>query len=219
MRKKFMKKLILPIIFILLFQMGCSNLLTSEEPNNYKAPSRNYTLKEIFDYQNIKSIQFHFYDSLSANDESVKYKESYDIYYDLNRTRNILYIDNEPVSIFVKDIKKNISWSYEFDTHILNTTTVDSRIVFDNLAKNYLCTHLTNDIIQKNDTTINKMNCNVFQDSSNTKEWIWNEHRIPIQYEKVFSNPEVISTKIYKMSNIQINIELSDSLFEYSYYK
>lgn len=179
------------------------------------APSKDMSLSEIFNYQNISSIQFTVYDSTVINGESKgQYKLNYEIYYDLNRRRIIQYYNDNTWLLSVEDYSKNIFWTYDYNTDVLDTNKESTRSSFENYIKIYLCTHLNNDYVYQSDTTIQTMKCSVFKDGNQTTEWVWINYKIPVQFRRIMNYDNLNQITTVQLRNIQPNIVLADSLFE-----
>ena len=56
--------------------------------------------------------------------------------------------------------------------------------------------------------------CDLFEDSSGTKEWVWQRYRLPIQRIGSTCNKGACATVVQQKRNIEVNVPFADSLFD-----
>ena len=208
-------KFVFGLLIIIIVYQGCDNYSIQPERKNVKAPSKELTLAKIFEYQNITSIKFSVYDSTCINDKPDKrFRIKYEYYFDLYKSRIITYSDDKPWMVTVDDFKKNISWTYDYNTRRMDTRDEVLRTLFENNAKTYLCTHLKNNIVSKEDEIIQSKECSVFEDENFTTEWVWKNYKIPMQFRRFMNYDNLDQVTTVQLRNIQPNITMADSLFE-----
>lgn len=119
------------LILLAVIHLGCDDSGNSPLVFENIAPNKDMSLSEIFNYQKLSSIQFSVYDSTVINGVSKgQYKLNYEIYYDFNRCRIIQYYNDNAWLLSVEDLNKNIFWTYDINTNVLDTTKETTRTAF-----------------------------------------------------------------------------------------
>lgn len=188
---------------------------TSLYPEPIAAPSRSLPGREIMKMQGITSIHYIDYDSVVVNGSSDKAFAPY-VEYHIDTTRcriDQYYLGTPHWNTTVYDLGQFIAWNYSSGT-LTYPQLPDLRAACESSFQARLGSWLNSPIEFVGTEYIGGKFCNVFRDSTGRQEWVWIEHRLPIQRRRESVNRGIHQITVEQKRQIEINGQFQDSLFE-----
>ena len=206
------------IVFITLVCLlsSCKDSATSVAPiiHALPAPSRNLSASEIMKLENITSIHYIDYYLVTVNGRAdTGFHPEFEFHIDTSRERmNQYYLGTPDWNITVYDLSKDISWNlysgvlrFNPSQHIIQAYEGDIQAFLGswlNSSQSYI----------RSECIDNKL-CDVFTDSTGRVEWVWRDHRLPIQRRSEWGYNGIYQVTYIRKKYIEVNISLPDSLF------
>jgi hypothetical protein len=122
------------------------------------------------------------------------------------------YLGTPDWNITVFDLNKGIAWNYQYG-HLTHLPTTDLKLAYDQDVQASLGSWLSGSQFYIRSEYIDDKLCDVFTDSIGTLEWVWREHRLPIQRRTDANYDNLYQVTYIQKRNIQINKVFPDSLF------
>jgi hypothetical protein len=125
------------------------------------------------------------------------------------------YADQTPgFNITVYDLKTSTAWNL-YSGKVTDPHVPNLLVAYEQMVQYTLGSSLKNPYRLVAQEFVGGVRCNVFEDSTGYKEWVWIEHPIPIQR---FSPGTLRRDGIFQISTVQlrdlvINVSLPDSIF------
>lgn len=201
---------VLLIINLMFFFNSCEQLT---EP--IMAHSRNLSAIEIMNSEGISSIHYIEYDSVVVNGIPTReFTLSFEYYIDTLHYKIIQYnLDNQNFNTTVYDLRKNIAWNfYSSKLTYLDLPNLPEAYEID--VKAALGSWLRDHIKYLGTATINEKLCDVFEDSTGYKEWIWKKYKLPIQRRRNSQYDNLYQITVTQKRDITINHKFPDITFE-----
>ncbi len=195
---------------ISLFAFSSCNSPTGPDNFPMPAPSRDLSAHEIFAAEGITSIHFVVYDSVVVNGQSdSSFAPIFEVYFDSTHEKFMQY----PSNITVYDLKKGIAWN-DYEGHLTYPQLPNLDTAYNQDVQAYLGSWFTQSPpFLKTEVILGKV-CNVFGDSGGYREWVWVDHRLPIQRGGGTVHYDVTQTTVTQYRVLEVNVPFSDSLFE-----
>ena len=196
---------------VLLFS-SCKIIGPSNGLNSHPmlAPSRSLPAAEIMKLERITSIHYIDYETTGRVRADTVFFSEEECAIDTSRMRQNQYYDRTPgYNVSVYDLTGGISWNSHWD-RFTYTQLPNLHMAYEECVQASLGGWLNERAIYVRSEFVDDKFCDVFTDSAGTWEWIWRDHRLPIQRQRPGFFGE--STYIQK-KHIEINIPLSDTLF------
>ena len=214
-----MLKLIIYLTIFLLFNSCKKNVspISSEQENGIiYPPSKELSVSEILNIQNIHSLHFIQLDSVSINNMAGgEYSISWEIFLDSKHLRTVQYLpDEQPWIVTVIDLKEWNVWQYSFTiNNYIAIPFPDTLLAFESIAKKHITSRLYSGLEGIRYDYFNEYYCHIVSDSLENTEWIWMKYGLPIKWETTFY-PDGIKVNAHrKLVDIEINQEFPDSIF------
>lgn len=199
------------VIIIILNFNDCRGISFLSFNQPVSAPSRNLSATELFYIEGINSLHYVMYYSDEVNGESDSmFKALAEYLVDSEHSKIIqYYLDNHNYYITVYNLQKNISWNNYLGT-ITYPQLPNLYSAHEDNIQSLLGSSLQSPTIFIRTENLDGKLCNVFSDSLGSMEWVWIEHKFPIQHRIVGKfGINTIRKKI-----ITINEPIPDSIFE-----
>ena len=186
----------------------------SPAPDPRSAPSANLPASEIMRTQVITTIHFTDYYHLTTNGQAdTGFSAWHEFHIDTVHRRFGQYFFGTPDwNVTVYDLKKGIAWNF-YNQTLTYPQLPDLRRAYEGNVQRRLGSWLGARQWYVRSEYVNDKYCHVFTDSSGTLEWVWQEHRLPIQH-RVEGWSSVDHRITYtQWRDLQINAVYRDSLF------
>ncbi len=205
----------LSILYLFSVCMQSCAPLSFATSDHVPAPSIKLPCDEILRLQGITSIHFVEYDSVIVNGNPSEFTPSEEYYLEKTRSKRVRFITKQPWLTDVLDLNAQLSWHYDSNIQKLTYNKQNNlSTICDDPIRFELGSFLKPPVrYLRTEYIINKL-CDVFTDTTGALEWVWTEHRLPIQRLSAGSpdmNVYVIGIK--QMRQIEINVQFPDSLF------
>ncbi len=211
-----------PIIYYTIFFLftGCkinvSPISTEQENKIIYPPSKDLSVSEILKIQNINSLHFIQYDSVSINNRpGGEYSISQEIFLDSKHIRTVQYLPGErPWIVTVIDLEEWNVWQYSltFNDYIA-ISFPDTLRAFEVISKKHITSRLYPGLKSIRYEYLDEYYCHLVSDSLKNIEWIWLKHGLPVKWETTFYQDGIKVNAHGKLVNIEINQEFPDSIF------
>ncbi|MGH7595356.1 MAG: hypothetical protein ACREOI_03345 [bacterium] len=165
--------------------------------------------------QGITSIHYIDYDSVVVNGRSDKaFVPYFEYHIDTARFKiDQYYLGTPHWNTTVYDLGKFVVWNYYSGT-LTYPQLPDLRAAFESNIQARLGSWLKGPIEFVGTEYIGGKFCNVFRDSTGLQEWVWIEHRLPIQRRRESVNRGIHQITVEQKRQIEINGQFQNSLFE-----
>ena len=207
---------VIPLTVVLVILTSCKDSPTTIGSTNspISAPSRNLPATEIMKLEGITSMHFTEYYHVTVNGHAdTGFTAQFEYHIDtLHLRMNQYYLGTPNWNISVYDLRNDIAWNY-YSGQLTFPHLPDLRRAYEQDVQAFLGGWLSNTQSYVRAEYVNDKLCDVFTDSTGTLEWVWREHRLPIQHriESTYNNIHQITYR--QNRDIQLNITFPDSLF------
>jgi hypothetical protein len=187
---------------------GISSCKQSTSPNDKEKylspPSQKTSADEIKSIEGINTIHIVEVFTTYYNGDTINRYQEY--YIDTTRIKIMSYTNRDSIQLIeVSDRKNGCLWIYQFGQLSHPQTTSD----YDIYVQGLLGSWLNEPIETIGQTVLDGKSCEIITDSTNLKEWIWADHRMPIQRYSYANNRGFM----YKKIQMEFNQVFPDSLF------
>jgi hypothetical protein len=202
-------------VALLCLLQSCKNQPTQPaQPVDQSAPLvfRTLPASQIMAEEGITSLHFLYYQWYdSADGGSISDTSLIDEYYvDSLYFKITEYDQGKIIAITAIDAARNVQWSY---VPVLQTVSYDSgynmRPAVDYMIQAFLGSSLKPTASNLRSEYIDEQLCDVYQDPTGYMEWIWREHRFPLQSRGL----DDFGIFTLRKQIIEMNAVFSDSLF------
>jgi len=170
------------------------------------APDRNLPARDILRIEGITSIHYIFYDSTtySGNQAPIPIGE---YLFDSCHAKIIEYFaDNHYWNVTVIDLRNHSTWNY-YSGVVTYSQTDDVNASYEQFVQSALGSFLKGQPNYLRTEYLGDKLCDVYTDSTGYTEWVWIQHRLPIQRQ-------ANCCQIASLREIELDVRFADSLFE-----
>ena len=204
----------LACVALLCLVQSCKHQPTQPaQPVEQSAPLvfRTLPARQIMAEEGITSLHFLYYQWYDSADGGISDTSLIAEYYiDSVHFKIMEYIQGKVFSITALDAARNVQWSYDPN---VQTFSYDSgynmRPVVDAMIQAFLGSSLKPTASNLRSEYIEEQMCDVYQDPTGYMEWIWRDHRFPLQSRSL----DKLGIFTLRKQIIEMNAVFSDSLF------
>jgi hypothetical protein len=181
-------------------------------PSNQMAfpPSRDLSPQEILGMEGIHSIHYTEYDSVVVNGHVYgPSTPSIEMYLDSTHKKVIQY---HPLNITVYDLGEHLVWNY-YDGQLTYPQLPNVQAAYDQDIQANCGSWLTGPYSLLQQEMLGDKLCDVFIDSAGRQEWVWIDHRLPIQRRRTGAYDNLYEITVTQKRGIEVNRHFPDSLF------
>jgi len=211
MNHKFKLGLSITSLVLLVSLQSCKNQPTQPSQQAVAPVLGTLSASQIMAEEGITSVHYLLFDSAgggSISDASFALLDEYCV--DSLHDKIIQYNQGKSYAISAEDVTRNVEWSYD---PVVQTVSYDSglnmRLAVDDMIQACLGSSLRAPASYLRSEYIGEKFCDVYQDSTGYMEWIWREHRFPLQAR----NTTHLGIFTMRKQIIEINVVFPDSTY------